>query len=110
MAHSTQIGGVGSLRTTTGPGSTVAYPCLDPATRRYRSFPCSQCEAEGCLFGKKPVVRAKVNLAAGQKACERCGTPYQAYGKSKYCSDECRKKALYKRRKARRQRSLEYVY
>ncbi len=85
------------------------YPCMDDM-RHYRSFPCSQCWAETCLFGKKPLVRVKVQLAPGQKACEACGRPYQAYGKSKYCSDACRRKALAKRRKIRRRRQLEFIY
>jgi predicted nucleic acid-binding Zn ribbon protein len=55
-------------------------------------------------------VRVKVPLAPGQKACEECGTPYQAYGKSKYCSDACRRKALAERRKIRRRRQAEFIY
>lgn len=85
------------------------HPCLDDM-RRYRSFPCSECWAETCVFGKKPVVRMKVRLAPGQKACEACGSPYQAYGKSKYCSDACRRKALAERCKIRRRRQAQFIY
>ncbi len=86
-----------------------AYPCLDE-NRHYRSFPCSQCWAERCIFGKKPVSKARITLAPGQKACEVCGTPYQAYGKSKYCSDECRRKAIAKQRRRRRNRVSDMIY
>ena len=85
------------------------YPCLDE-NRRYRSFPCSQCKAERCIFGKKPVSQTRVTLAPGQKACEVCGTPYQAYGKSKYCSDECRRKAIAKQRRRRRNRVSDMIF
>lgn len=87
---------------TTAPVQRETYPCLDPVTHRYRSFPCSKCRASGCIFGKKPVSKVRVELGPGRKACEECGAPYQAYGKSKYCSDACRKKAMYARRKRRR--------
>lgn len=84
------------------------YPCVDEM-RRYRSFPCSQCWAETCLFGKKPAVRITVQLSPGQKACEVCSNPYQAYGKSKYCTDECRRKAVAKQRKIRRKRHSDFI-
>ncbi len=79
----------------------IRYPCLDEY-RRYRSFPCAHCNAPGCIFGKGPVSRPAAQLAPGQKACEVCGGAYQAYGKSKYCSDECRRKAITNQRRRRR--------
>ncbi|MDP9382811.1 MAG: hypothetical protein M3Q29_22245 [Chloroflexota bacterium] len=85
------------------------FPCVDE-NRRYRSFPCSQCKAEKCVFGKKPAAKAQITLAAGQKACEVCGTAYQAYGKSKYCSDECRRKAIAKQRRKRRSKISDMIY
>ncbi len=85
------------------------YPCLDEY-RRYRSFPCSQCKAERCLFGKKPISQIKVTLAVGQKACEVCSAAYKAYGKSKYCSDDCRRKAIAKQRKRRRSRVSDMIF
>jgi predicted nucleic acid-binding Zn ribbon protein len=85
------------------------YPCLDEH-RRYKSFPCSQCQAVTCIFGKKPASKPQVTLSPGQKACEVCGTPYQAYGKSKYCSDDCRRKAIAKQRRRRRNRVSEMIY
>ena len=90
-------------------GGLDKYPCLDE-NRRYRSFPCSQCQAERCSSGKKPASEPKVQLAPGQKACEVCGSSYQAYGKSKYCSDECRRKAIAKQRKRRRNRVSDMIY
>ena len=85
------------------------FPCLDE-NRRYRSFPCSQCKAAKCIFGKKPASKPRVTLAAGQKACEVCGSPYQAYGKSKYCTDECRRKAIAKQRRKRRSRVSDMIF
>ncbi len=89
--------------------TSISYPCLDEY-RRYRSFPCSQCTAPRCWMGAKPQSRARVVLAPGQKHCEVCGTPYQAYGKSKYCSDQCRRKAVAKQRRRRRTRVGEHIY
>ena len=86
----------------------IPYPCLDEH-RRYRSFPCAQCQAVRCLFGEKPARKVQVRLAPGQKACEVCGTPYQAYVKSKYCSDECRRRAVAGQRWRRRTRAGEFV-
>ncbi len=37
----------------------TGFPCIDPQTRRYRSFPCSQCKATSCAFGKKPTPNPK---------------------------------------------------
>lgn len=85
------------------------FPCIDE-NRRYRSFPCSQCQAERCIFGKKPAAQVRVTLAPGQKACEVCGAPYQAYGKSKYCTDECRRKAIAKQRRKRRSRISDMIF
>lgn len=85
------------------------YPCLDE-NRRYRAFPCSQCKAERCIFGKKPASQARVSLAPGQKACEVCGSAYQAYGKSKYCSDACRRQAIAKQRRRRRNRVSDMIF
>lgn len=85
------------------------YPCIDEL-RRYRSFPCSECRAEGCWMGRKPTPRAAATpLAAGEKACEVCGAPYEVSGKRKYCTDECRKKAVAKQRKGRRSRASQYI-
>lgn len=95
--------GTPALRTGRGQRRASVYPCLDE-NRRYRSFPCSECQAPACGMGKKPERRLKVELAPGQKACERCGTPYKAYGKSKYCSDTCRKQVIAHQRKRRRSR------
>lgn len=77
------------------------YPCIDEY-RRYRSYPCSRCRAAGCIFGSKPRRKMQAVLLPGQKACEVCGFPYQAYGKSKHCSDGCRRKAAVGRRRRRR--------
>ncbi|MDP9352431.1 MAG: hypothetical protein M3P51_12970, partial [Chloroflexota bacterium] len=74
------------------------------------AFPCSQCKAETCLFGKKPAVKESVSLVNGQKACEVCGSAYQAYGKSKYCSDDCRRKAIAKQRRKRRNKISDMIY
>ncbi len=84
------------------------YPCLD-LYRRYRSFPCARCKAPGCIFGKKPVSRPAAQLAPGQKACEVCGSAYQAYGKSKYCSDGCRRTAVARQRRRRSSRTGEFI-
>ncbi len=71
-----------------------AYPCIDPQTRRYRSFPCSQCRAVGCVFGKKPRT-----LAPGQKHCRECDDPFTpGTGGQLYCKDVCRRRAMEKRR------------
>lgn len=86
-----------------------SYPCLDE-NRRYKSFPCSQCKASGCIFGKKPVRTLTVQLSPGQKACEVCGSSYQAYGKSKYCTEDCRRKAIAKQRKRRRNRVSDMIF
>ncbi len=81
------------------------YPCLDEM-RRYRSFPCSQCTAIGCIFGKKPKVR--VELAAGQKRCalEECNQPFTpgpgVQQKTEYCCPQHRAKQKAKRRRERR--------
>lgn len=87
----------------------TSFPCLDE-NRRYRAFPCSQCKAPTCIFGKKPVAKTLVTLHIGQKACEVCGGAYQAYGKSKYCSDECRRKAVAKQRRKRRSKISDMIY
>ncbi len=77
------------------------YLCIGEY-RRYRSYLCSRCQATGCLFGSKPERRTQVKLLPGQKACQVCGSAYQAYGKSKYCSDACRRKAVARQRRRRR--------
>ncbi len=55
-----------------------AWPCLDDS-RRYRSFPCSQCTAPTCLFGRKPGAPASHRpvFRNGERLplCERCGLP-----------------------------------
>ncbi|MDP9350035.1 MAG: hypothetical protein M3P51_00595 [Chloroflexota bacterium] len=86
----------------------IRYPCLDEY-RRYRSFPCARCQAPGCIFGQKPVSRPATRLAPGQKACEVCGSAYHSYGKSKYCSDECRRKAVARQRRKRRSPTSEFI-
>ncbi len=60
------------------------WPCLDE-NRRYRSFPCSQCTAEGCVFGKKPEARPV-------KKCIRCGDPMPPHLKAHaiYCGGDCK--------------------
>ena len=85
------------------------WPCMDE-NRRYKSFPCSQCKSETCIFGKKPAGKKLITLAIGQKACDVCGTAYQAYGKSKYCSDDCRRKAIAKQRRKRRNKLSDMIY
>ncbi len=79
----------------------IRYPCLDEY-RRYRSFSWARCPAPGCIFGQKPGSGPTTQLGSGQMACEVCGSAYQSYGKSKYCSDECRRQAMAKRRRRRR--------
>ncbi len=76
------------------------YPCVDEM-RRYRSFPCSQCKAPDCLFGKKPA-GPKPKLAEGQRHCGHCSTPFRASGRNRYCSETCRYQAMMKRRRARK--------
>ncbi len=79
------------------------YPCLDEM-RRYRSFPCSECQAPTCVFGKKP--KRKVELEPGQKRCQMCQEPFWpgsgTLAKRRYCSVECRDKRRNQRRRARR--------
>ncbi len=82
---------------------STSYPCYDPITRRYRSFPCSQCRAARCILGKKPVIR-KIELHPGQRACGYCHMPFHATGRACYCSETCRYEAMMKRRRARRVR------
>ena len=77
------------------------WPCLDD-NRRYRSFPCSQCKAPSCWMGKKPKPVARIPLGPGQKPCNYCSTPFRANGRTRYCSETCRYKAMMQRRKARR--------
>ena len=110
MTPTAQLGAAAPKLVTAPTQVRNVYPCIDPVTHRYRSFPCSQCQAPKCLFGRKPKGRVAVVLAPGQKACEVCGTPYRAYGKSKYCSDECRKRAVAKQRRRRRNRASEFIY
>jgi len=85
------------------------YPCIDEM-RRYRSFPCSECWAEECLFGRKPQKSIAVQLAPWEKECGVCRTPYRSYGKQKYCSDACRKRAVATQRKHRRARHGQFIY
>ncbi len=85
------------------------YPCLDEY-RHYRSFPCSLCAAPRCWMGAKPQSAAWSPLTPGQKHCEVCGSAYRAYGKSKYCGDVCRKKAISKQRRRRRSRVSDLIY
>lgn len=81
------------------------YPCLDE-NRRYRSFPCSQCNASRCWMGKKPP--KKVVPASGERICESCGDAYRASGRSRYCSHNCRLQAMYRRRRNRRPKGPEH--
>ncbi len=83
------------------------YPCVDE-NRHYRSYPCSRCTAPTCLFGKKPA--SKVQLQPGEKLCEECRSPFEASGRSKYCSYDCRLQAMYKRRKSRRTGDPNSIY
>ncbi len=93
------------LRLLASPKPPPVYPCIDAETRRYKSFPCSQCQADGCVFGKKPVVKVAVKLEAGQKACEVCDAVYapaKNATKTRYCGDPCRRKAIAKKRREER--------
>jgi predicted nucleic acid-binding Zn ribbon protein len=49
-------------------------------------------------------------LRPGEKACAVCFHPFKAYGKGKYCGDECRRKAIAKQRRARRRREGIGIY
>ena len=75
------------------------YPCLDEL-RRYRTFPCSKCEAPDCWMGRKPSTKQLV-LHPGQRACGCCDTPFTAYGRTRYCSETCRYRAMMARRARR---------
>lgn len=77
------------------------WPCLDEF-RRYRSYPCGQCQAPSCWMGKKPANTRNIVLHPGQRACEHCAVPYHATGRNRYCSESCRYQAMMKRRRARR--------
>ena len=78
----------------------MVYPCLDEH-RRYRSFPCSECLAPRCVFGRKPA-KPEPELAPGQRRCNHCGTPFYATGRTLYCDETCRYRAMMKRRRVRR--------
>lgn len=108
---------------------STPYPCLDDS-RRYRSFPCSQCKAASCWMGKKPTARPAGVSADGYPICEGCNkpvlptrrnqvmipdrhpgcpricghckAPYAPHGRGLYCSEACRYEAMMWRRKARR--------
>lgn len=82
-------------------GARSPFPCLDEQ-RRYRSYPCSLCDAPRCIFGKKPAPPLP-SLGPGEKHCEVCKTPYKPYGKGKYCKDACRRQAISQQRRKRRQ-------
>ncbi len=77
------------------------WPCLDEY-RRYRSYPCSRCQAPTCWMGKKPSSNRKPVLHPGQIYCNFCGTPFHATGRNRYCSETCRYQAMMKRRRARK--------
>ncbi len=76
----------------------VLYPCYDPTTGRYRSFPCSQCKAVGCVFGKKPT-RIRPALGTGYRYCQGCGTPFRARTRAIWCSEACRKPGVLARQR-----------
>jgi hypothetical protein len=82
--------------------SRIPYPCLDEM-RRYRAFPCSRCMAPRCWMGTKPSGPKPV-LHPGQRACEDCGTPFARSGRTRYCTETCRHRAMIRRRRARRVR------
>lgn len=64
-----------------------------------------------CWAGQKPIiVRPRPVLKPGEKACAVCYNPFKAYGKGKYCRDECRHQAIAKQRRARRRQEGLGIY
>jgi hypothetical protein len=84
------------------------HPCIEPSTRRYRPYPWVECRAVRCVFGARPKgAPGPVVVHPGQRACEHCGTPFGARGRTRSCSETCRHRAMMGR--GRHQRAGEAV-
>jgi hypothetical protein len=79
------------------------YPCLD-SWGRYRAFPCGECEAPGCVFGRKPLSAAP-QPREGERRCDFCRRPFRPEPgtRRRYCSEPCRLGAAFERRRRRRE-------
>ncbi len=86
----------GTMHGAKGSAGTSAT-CLEWRVRR------SELQRLGLLPGEPPPPFGQ------SKACEACSQPYRYQGKSRYCSEECRKSAIKTKRRARSKRVGEYI-